>query len=158
VALLLALSLAWPVFRLANGIEDQYLAGAAGKGAWENVSRVGTVLAYFAFATVGEEGLLRNGGLVWLVAPAVALLAALVATPGTGGRRRLAGFALALGAHVALYVAVFALTPHDLLWHLHTAGGRILMHVLPWLLLLFVEALRILQGEPAGSASVVRAA
>jgi hypothetical protein len=144
LALLVALAGAWPAFKLVHGIRDAYLADAAGGGAWTDVSRLATVLAFFAESTVGRGGLVRQAGLAW----PVALLAACAAFASARGveRRRLACVGLALGAHVALYALVFLATPHQLDWHLHTAAGRLLMHPLPWLALLWLESLRALGG------------
>ena len=49
---------------------------------------------------------------------------------------------LGLFTHVALYAAVFTATPHQLEWHVATAGPRLLFHTAPWLVLILVAGLR----------------
>ncbi len=134
----------WQAFKRAHGISERYLAHAVDQNPLENIDRVLPIARKFASVAfqpeqVGAPAPAFHG---WL---ALAVLA-YVALHRDRWRRTLP-FLLALGVHVGLYAAVFLVTPRAFEWHIASASERLLLHTLPWLLLLCAAAL----GGPAAA-------
>ncbi len=145
VLLVGVLTAAWPLFRIAHGIEDAYWSGAASSSAFGRLARVGAVLARFRGLPFARD---TAGHLEWgCLWPVGALLVA-VGLALSRRRRRIA-FALALlGAQVLVYTVALALTPQPFEWHLDTAAARLWMHTQPLFLLTVCAACRSIAGEP----------
>lgn len=138
VAGLATLALAWPLYAHRTATMPLPLVGPEWRDAGRALSRLPDVLAGLAALTLDADA---KGnpfwGAFWPAAGALALVGLL--RPARRGAV-LAALA-ALAAHAALYVAVFALTPVDLDWHVLTAGTRLVVHLSPWALLAAVAAL-----------------
>ncbi|MFQ5503756.1 MAG: hypothetical protein ACE5F1_03040 [Planctomycetota bacterium] len=143
-ALLAAGSSFWPLFKAMHGISDLYIAGAAGQSSVENLLRLPRILVAFAGFTMDRN---LNDVLHWGVLWPAAAMAIGWALFGGTERRELAVLTLCLLLHLSLYVIVFVMTPHSLEWHLQTAGGRLLLHASPWMLVLFVASIRRLARQ-----------
>jgi hypothetical protein len=131
----LALVWTWPVFKAVHDIRDVYL-GAAKPGL--HLDQLGTIARELARLPFGSElGTQPSWGVLWLAAG----IAAGIGFWSRTARRELGLLGLGLAVHVALYAAVFSATPHDLRWHLSTAGPRLLFHTAPWLVLILAAGL-----------------
>jgi hypothetical protein len=138
IAVLAALSVAWPLYAARNVSMPLPLVNPAWHDVGRAFARLPEVLARMAALTSDTDA---KGHPFWGVFwPAAAALAAVGLARPT---RRPAVLALlaALALHAGLYVAVFALTPEDLAWQMFTAGTRLVVHLSPWALLLAVAAL-----------------
>jgi hypothetical protein len=146
IAVLAALTVAWPLYAMRTASMPLPLAQPAWYDIGRAFARLPEVLARLAdlmLATDGRGHLFW--GVSWPAAGALALWGLLL-----GGRRAaVLPLLVLLAAHTALYVAVFALTPEDLTWQMDTAGARLVMHLSPWALLAAVAALGAAQRRAA---------
>jgi 4-amino-4-deoxy-L-arabinose transferase-like glycosyltransferase len=123
----------WLVFTIAVGREND-LRAAVMDGFVERVVDLGRwrqVLSALAEQLFGSAGR-GDFGLSWFVFVGVALLLWRRQAARDGDGEAHARRCLWLGCGgLAVWVAIFALTPKDLEWHLRTAGSRLLLQIWP---------------------------
>jgi hypothetical protein len=135
----LALALAWPLYAARTASMPLPLMEPLWHDVGRALGRLPEVVARMAALTLDTDA---KGHLFWgLFWPLAALVVAFGLTRPSR-RTAVLGWLAAFALHAGLYVAVFALTPEDLAWHVLTAGTRLVVHVSPWALLAVVAALR----------------
>jgi hypothetical protein len=118
LAVALVVAAPWQVVRLGAGISaDPY-----GLRGWEPLWRLPTILGGVA----GELGSLDHWGALWLAA----VVCSVPWGRASAHSPRAAFPATLLWTAVAAYVAAYATTPHDLVWHLATSLPRLLLPLL----------------------------
>jgi uncharacterized membrane protein (UPF0136 family) len=146
----LTLGLAWYLFRKRHGLEDDLFYEMPASAIFANLSRVPLIIEAFARALLRRNLLgYLMWGTFWFALP-VGMLIALF--PRGPSRRAIVGWSAALALHLALYVVIFVITPRNLEWHLTSAAERLVIHLVPWALLLWIAAL-----ERAGYGAHARA-
>ena len=124
----------WPLWAAAHGLHDAVIRDFPEHlDVGQAVSRLPAISEAFAGRMLGCLG---DGAPRWSALWPVGLLAGLLALRARRTRRVAVATGLILLAHLGLYVGVFAITPRDLDWHLGTAASRLVLHTVPWLVLL----------------------
>ncbi|MFO0980793.1 MAG: glycosyltransferase family 39 protein [Planctomycetota bacterium] len=149
----LGLGLAWYAFRQAHGIDSDLFQSFDARTALANLARVPRILTEFARVPLrrNNQQLLMWGAFWfgWVVTIALGLVSRLA------DRRALLAWGSVWLAHLALYLGIYVITPRNLEWHLVTSAQRLVLHLLPWTVMVWVAALERVAGtsERIGAAS-----
>ncbi|MEM7203180.1 MAG: hypothetical protein AAF628_23160 [Planctomycetota bacterium] len=129
-----ALVALWPLCRTWMGLHDEIADGLLRRLTLAPLAaRMPEIVAtWWELAA----GVLPTGAPRWGALWPLAALAAAVAFARERTRGAAVALVLAWLAHLGLYTAVFATTPHQLDWHLGTAAPRLFMHTSAWPVLL----------------------